>query len=164
MIVGIHRGLQTHDRIHLEQRDRRGRTSRSTFSRTPAGSASGVHFEPDLQRRRRIHVLLDNLVQAELVGPELFVAERLEAKNALALGDICGCRWCALAAGSVVAHTLNAVPAMNMLKANATCLLDEHCWVYQYVVTVPTPRESGFPRLHRCGLTGRVGYVDSGRG
>ena len=24
--------------------------------------------------------------------------------------------------------------------------------------------ESRFPRLHRCGLTGRVGYVDSARG
>jgi len=24
--------------------------------------------------------------------------------------------------------------------------------------------ESKFPRLHRCGLTGRVGYVDSARG
>ena len=63
---------------------------RSTFSRMPGGQHVRVHFEPDLERGRRIHVLLDDLVQAELVGPELLVTEGLEAKNALALGDLGG--------------------------------------------------------------------------
>ena len=49
-----------------------------------------VHFEPDLERRRRIDVLLDDLVQAERVGPELLVTERVEAENALALCDLGG--------------------------------------------------------------------------
>jgi hypothetical protein len=87
VIVRIHRGLQTHDRIHLEQRDRRGRTLEIDFLENAGGQHVGVHFEPDLERRRRIHVLLNNLVQTERVGPELFVTERLEAKSALALGD-----------------------------------------------------------------------------
>ena len=90
VIVGIHRGLQAHDGIHLEQRDRRGRTLEIDLLEDAGRQYVRVHFEPDLERSRRIHVLLNNLVQAELVGPELFVTERLEAKNALALGDLGG--------------------------------------------------------------------------
>jgi hypothetical protein len=56
----------------------------------PGGQYVRVDFEPDLERSRRIHVLLDNLVQAELVSPELFVTEGLETKNTLALGDLDG--------------------------------------------------------------------------
>ena len=90
VIVGIHRGLQTHDGIHLEQRDRRCRTLEIDLLEDAGGQHVRVHFEPDLERGRRIHVLLDDLVQAELVGPELFVTEGLEAKNPLALGDLGG--------------------------------------------------------------------------
>ena len=46
-----------------------------------------VHFEPDLERHRRIHVLLDDLVQAERVGPELLVTKGVEAEDTLALGE-----------------------------------------------------------------------------
>jgi hypothetical protein len=49
------------------------------------GQNVGVHLEPDFQRGGRIHGLLDDLVQAKLVGPELLVAEGLEAEHPLAL-------------------------------------------------------------------------------
>jgi hypothetical protein len=90
VIVGIHRGLQAHDRIQLEERDRGGRTFEIDFLEDPGWQHVRVHFEPDLERRRWIHALLDDLVQAELVGPELFVTKRLETKNSLPLGDL-GC-------------------------------------------------------------------------
>ena len=90
VIVGIHRGLQAHDGIHLEQRDRRGRTLEIDLLEDAGRQRVRVHFEPDLERGRRIHVLLNNLVQAKLVGPELFVAEGLEAEDALAFGDVGG--------------------------------------------------------------------------
>jgi hypothetical protein len=88
VIIGIHRGLQAHDGIHLEERDRRGWTLEIDFLEDQGRQHVRVHFEPDLERRRRIHVLLDDLVQPELVGPELFVAERVETKNSLAFGDL----------------------------------------------------------------------------
>src|SRR5688572_31227732 len=93
VIAGIHRGLQTHDSIHLEQRDRRRRTLEIDLLEDTGRQYVRVHLEPDLQRSRRIHALLDNLVPAELVGPELFVTECLEAKNAAALVNLgCGRR------------------------------------------------------------------------
>ena len=88
VIVGIHRGLQADDRIHLEQGDRRGRTLEIDLLEDTGRQGVGVHFEPDFERCGRIHVLLDNLVQAELVGPELFVAEGVEPKYALSFGHL----------------------------------------------------------------------------
>jgi hypothetical protein len=90
VIVGIHLGLQAHNGIHFEQRDRRCRTLEIDLFEDSGGQYVRVHFESDLERGRRIHVLLDNLVEAERVGPELFVAEGVETKNALALGDLGG--------------------------------------------------------------------------
>ena len=84
VVVGIHRRLQADDRIHLEQRDRRGRTLEIDLLEDPGGQHVRVHLEPDLEGRRRIHVLLDDLVHAERVGPELLVTEGLESKDALA--------------------------------------------------------------------------------
>ena len=46
-----------------------------------------VHFEPDLERSRRIDVLLDDLVQAKLVGPELLVAHGIKPEYLLTVGD-----------------------------------------------------------------------------
>ena len=90
VIVGIHSGLQAHDGIHLEQRDRRGRTLEIDFLEEAGGQYVRVHFKPDLECSGRIHVPFNNLVQTKLVGPELFVTEGLETKNALALGDLHG--------------------------------------------------------------------------
>jgi hypothetical protein len=87
VIVRIHRGLQTHDGVHLEQRDRRRRALEIDLREDPRRQHVRVHLEPDLERRRRVHALLDDLVQAERVGPELLVAKRVEAEDALALGD-----------------------------------------------------------------------------
>ena len=53
----------------------------------PGGQHVRVHLEPDLERGRRVDALLDDLVQAERVGPELLVAEGIEAEDLLALGD-----------------------------------------------------------------------------
>jgi hypothetical protein len=51
------------------------------------GQRVRVHFEPDLERGRRIYILLDDFVQTKLVGPDLFVAEGVEAEDTLALCD-----------------------------------------------------------------------------
>jgi len=59
---------------------------RSTFSRIPGGSTS-AYFKPDLERGRGIHVLLDDLVQAEFVGPELFVAHGIKPEYLFTVGD-----------------------------------------------------------------------------
>ena len=61
---------------------------RSTFSQDSRRQHVGVHLESDLQRRRRVHVLLDDFVHAQLVGPELLVAEGLEAEDPLPLGEL----------------------------------------------------------------------------
>ena len=129
VIVGIHRRLQTHDRIHLEQRDRRRRTLEIDLLEDAGRQHVRVHFEPDLQRRRRIHALLNDLVQAELVGPELFVTEGFEAKNALALGQprlMTPADWLEAprgptggglrSAGIVVPQPLSAAPAVNTIE------------------------------------------------
>ena len=63
---------------------------RSTFSRMPGGSTSASTLSPTLSAVVGIDALLDDLVQAQLVGPELFVTEGVEAKNALALGELSG--------------------------------------------------------------------------
>ena len=97
VVVRIDGGLQADDRVHLEQRDRRGRALEIDLLEDAGGQRVGVHFQPDLERRRRIDALLDDLVHAELVGPELFVTEGLEAEDALALGELRGRR---LLAGS----------------------------------------------------------------
>jgi hypothetical protein len=44
-----------------------------------------VHFESDFECGGRIHGLLDDLVPAKLLGPNLLVAEGLEAEHTLAL-------------------------------------------------------------------------------
>ena len=92
VIVRVHGGLEAHDGIHLEQRDRRRRALEIDLLEDARRQHVRVHFEPDLERGRRIDVLLDDLVQAELVGPELLVTEGVEAKDALALGDLGGRR------------------------------------------------------------------------
>ncbi len=53
----------------------------------PRGQDVGVDFEPDRERRRRVHALLDDLVHVKRVGPELLVTKRIEAEDALAVGD-----------------------------------------------------------------------------
>ena len=73
VIVGVHRCLKAYDGVHFQERDRGGRTL--------------VHFEPDLQRGGRIHVLLDDVVQVKRFGPDVLVAESLEAEHLLALRD-----------------------------------------------------------------------------
>ena len=87
VIVRVHGGLDAHDGIHLEQRDRRRRALEIDLFEDPGGQHVRVDFEPDLERGRRVHALLDDLVQTERVGPDLLVAEGIEAKDALALGD-----------------------------------------------------------------------------
>ena len=87
VIVRIHRGLKADDGIQLEQRDRRRRALEIGLVEGPGGQRVRVHFEPDLERGRRVHVLLDDLVQPERVGPEFLVAKRFEAEDPLALGD-----------------------------------------------------------------------------
>ncbi len=71
-----------HDRVHLEQRDRRRRALEIDLFEDPGGQHVGVHLEPDLERGRRVHALLDDLVQTERVGPELLVTEGVEAEDA----------------------------------------------------------------------------------
>ena len=92
VIVRVHGGLEADDGVHLEQRHRRRRALEIDLLEDPGGQRVRVHLEPDLERRRRVHALLDDLVQAERVGPELLVAEGLEAEDLLALGDEGGCR------------------------------------------------------------------------
>src|SRR5688572_26831924 len=87
-VVGVHGGLQANDGIHLQQRHWGGRTLEIDLLEGPGGKRIGVDFEPDLERSGRIDALLDNLVQAKRVGPELFVTERVEAKHALAFRDV----------------------------------------------------------------------------
>ena len=86
-IVRVHGRLEAHDGIHLEQRDRRRRALEIDLLEHAWRQHVRVHFEPDLQRGRRIDAFLDDLVQAKRVGPQLLVAERVEAEDALALGD-----------------------------------------------------------------------------
>jgi hypothetical protein len=78
---------EAHDRVHLEQRDRRRRALEIDLVEDSLRQRVRVHLQADLQRSRRVHALLDDLVQAKRVGPELLVAECLEAEDALALGD-----------------------------------------------------------------------------
>ena len=87
VVVGVDGRLQADDRIHLEQRDGRRRALEIDLLQDAGGQHVGVDLEPDLERRRRIDALLDDLVQAKLVGPQLLVAEGVEAEDALALGD-----------------------------------------------------------------------------
>src|SRR5512146_3389492 len=63
---------------------------RSTFWENPRWQDISVDLEPDRERRRRVHALLDDLVHVERVGPELLVTKRIEAEDALALGDRIG--------------------------------------------------------------------------
>jgi hypothetical protein len=85
VVVRVHGGLDAHDGIHLEEGYRRGGTLEIDLVENSRGQNVGVHLEPDFQRGGRIHGLLDDLVQAKLVGPELLVAEGLEAEHPLAL-------------------------------------------------------------------------------
>ena len=87
VIVRVHGGLDAHDGIHLEQRDRRRRALEIDLVEDSRRKNVRVHLEPDLECRRRVHVLLNDLVQAERVGPELLVTKGIEAEDALALGD-----------------------------------------------------------------------------
>ena len=87
VIVGVHGGLKADDRVHLEQRDRRRRALEIDLLENAGRQHVGVDLEPDFERRRRIDALLDDLVQAQRVGPELLVAERVEAEDLLALGQ-----------------------------------------------------------------------------
>ena len=52
----------------------------------PGGSASASTLRPTLSAVVGSTLCLDDLVEAELVGPELFVAEGIEAENLFALG------------------------------------------------------------------------------
>ena len=85
VIVGVHRGLNAHNCIHLQERDRRCRALEIDLLKNSRRQHVGVHLEPDFQRRRRVDVLLDHLVHAERVCPELLVAKSVEAKDVLTL-------------------------------------------------------------------------------
>ena len=97
VIVGVNGCLEADDRIHLQQRDGRRRALEIDLVEEPGRQDVRVDFQPDLERGRRIHALLDHLMQPQLVGPHHFVAEGVEAKHPLALGDagvgICRLRW-----------------------------------------------------------------------
>jgi hypothetical protein len=97
VIVGVNRRLEADDRIHLQQRDRRRRALEIDLLEEPGRQDVRVHLQPDLQRGCRIHALLDDFMQPQLVGPHRFVAEGVEAKHPLALGDagvwICRLTW-----------------------------------------------------------------------
>ena len=45
------------------------------------------YFLASFERGRRVHGLLDDLVQTECVGPQLLVTKGIEAEDALAVGD-----------------------------------------------------------------------------
>jgi hypothetical protein len=71
----------------VQERDSGRRTLEIDFLEDASWQRVRVHFEADLQRRGRVHVLLDDLVQVKLVSPQLLVAERLEAEHPPALRD-----------------------------------------------------------------------------
>jgi hypothetical protein len=82
VIVRVHGRLNTDDRVHLEQRDGRRRALEIDLVQDPGRQRVGVHFEAHLERGHWVDVLFDDLVQPKRVGPELFVAKRVEAENA----------------------------------------------------------------------------------
>jgi hypothetical protein len=87
VIVGVHGCLNTHNSVHLEQRSRRRRTLKIDFSEDPGRQHVRVYFQPYLERRRGIHILLDDLMQAEFVGPELLVAHGIKPEYLFTVGD-----------------------------------------------------------------------------
>jgi hypothetical protein len=87
VIVRIHGGLEADDGVHLEQSDRRGRALEIDRLQNPRRQHVGVHLQPDLQGRCRVDALFDDLVQPELVCPELFVAKGIEPEDPLAIRD-----------------------------------------------------------------------------
>ena len=86
MVVRVHGRLNADDRVHLEQRDRRCRTLEVDLVENPWRQRRRVHFEADLECRNRVDVLFDNLVQTQLVGPELLVTKGVEPEHALPFG------------------------------------------------------------------------------
>jgi hypothetical protein len=62
---------------------------RSTLSRMPAGSASASTFRPTFSAVVGSTCFSTTFVQVKHVGPDLLVAEGVEAKHALAFRDHC---------------------------------------------------------------------------
>ena len=63
---------------------------RSTWPEDARRQRVGIDLQPDGESGQWVDMLLDNLVQSQRVGPQLFVAERIEAEYAPAFGDQCG--------------------------------------------------------------------------
>src|SRR5215204_7793950 len=76
---------QADDRVELDQLHRGGGTIQVARDEEVRRQCRGVHLETDGECGRRAHRRLDDLVQAQGVGPELLVAERVEPKDLLAL-------------------------------------------------------------------------------
>ena len=153
VVVGVHGGLEAHDGVHLEQRHRRRRALEIDLVEDAGGQRLGVDLEPDLERRRRIDALLDDFVQPELVGPDLLVAEGIEAKDLSAFVDLgsrrrllrcLGCRrWCPGSLGGCCAGRATAQQRCGRQGHNGqTCVVN--------------PCRS---TRRRCRVVGQTGHV-----
>jgi hypothetical protein len=82
----LHVSLHADDGVELQEGERRGRAVQVDLAGGDGilhrlRERVGVHSQADGQRDRRRHRLLDDLVHAERVGPELLVAEGVEAED-----------------------------------------------------------------------------------
>jgi hypothetical protein len=76
--------LYTHDRIELEERDRRLRIVEVHCGEDARRESVRVDLESHAESRQRAHARLDDFMHSKRVGPELFIAERVEAEDLLA--------------------------------------------------------------------------------
>jgi len=86
-IIGVHRGLNTNDSVHLQQRHSGRWALEINLAKDAGGQNSRIDLQADFERSRRIDALLDDFMQPELVGPELIVAKGVKSKDLLSLRD-----------------------------------------------------------------------------
>jgi hypothetical protein len=68
-------------RCRTHPRDCRRRVLEIDFCKDPRWQHVCVYFQPDLERGRGIHILLDDLIEMELVVPELIVSKGIKPEG-----------------------------------------------------------------------------------
>src|SRR4029450_857547 len=86
-VVRVHCGPETHNGIHLQQRDRRRWTLEIDFLEDSGRERVRVHLEPNFECRCRVYAFLHHFMQTELVSPDLLVAKGIESEDLLSF-------WC----------------------------------------------------------------------
>jgi hypothetical protein len=99
VIVGVNGCLEADDRIHLQQRDGRRRALEIDLVEEPGRQDVRVHFQPDLQRGRRIRRSSRSPHAAAACPSTPLRRRRCRSETPLALGDA-GVRICRLSLDS----------------------------------------------------------------